>query len=755
MRNSAFFIFILLSGVFHFSAFPGSIMGKLSNIETSEPVAAASILVFNTSYGTFSDDQGVFIIDDLPEGPHILHISSVGFITQEIEVEIGDEPVDLGIIEMIPGINQLNREIVISARRIPQIQYDSPHSISVLNQEELVTLSPRSSAEALFGMPGVFLQKTNHGGGSPIVRGLTGNQSLQMIDGIRLNNAISRYGPSQYFNTIDPNSISHIEVVRGAGSVQYGSDAIGGTIQVFTKSPGFTRGGFHAGGNLYGKFMSEGMEQSGRAELELGNERIAFYGGYSLRNYGDIVGGADIGKQDPSGYREMSADLKTLYRVGDNQLFTFAYQFLFQDDVDRWDQVAQRGYSVWKFDPQNRYLAYGRWDYYTKSKWFSHIQTTASLNRSEEQRISRPEGSLVTSTERDNISTFGITTEATSQPSSAYVINSGIEFYHDIVQSSSWDENSLTGTLTNGRGAYPSGANASSLALFSLHTLKLKRTNLSYGFRMHHYGVSAIDEEFGDIRNSSIALVGNLGMTFEFLPGLAAVASVNSGFRSPNIDDLTKFGRFDYGFEVPVSDLKPEKSVNAELGLKIFSDHVSGSLSFFWNNLFDLIDRVRSTYMGNILYRGDTVYRKSNVDQAYIQGVEIETGMNITPVFTAFGNMMYLFGSTSEGEPLRRIPPLNGSIGIRYKNPDGFSGRAEILFAGKQNRLSDGDISDHRIPAGGTPGWVIVNLYAGYVIKKLTFSGGLLNPTDETYKTHGSGIYGYGRCAQLSIRLAF
>jgi outer membrane receptor protein involved in Fe transport len=288
-----------------------------------------------------------------------------------------------------------------------------------------------------------------------------------------------------------------------------------------------------------------------------------------------------------------------------------------------------------------------------------------------------------------------------------------------------------------------------------LHTLELNGININYGFRINHYGVSAHDEEFGDIRNSSTALVGNLGLTYKILPGLAAVASVNSGFRSPNIDDLTKFGRFDFGFEVPVSDLKPEKSLNTELGLKIYSDHISGSLAFYRNNLFDLIDRVRSTYMGNILYLGDTVYRKSNVDQAYIQGAEIEAGININPVFTVFGSMMYIIGNTNEGEPLRRIPPLNGSIGIRYKNSEGFSGRAEMFFAGKQDRLSGGDISDHRIPAGGTPGWGIFNLYAGYVIKKLTFNAGILNLADETYKTHGSGIYGYGRCAQLSVRLAF
>ena len=125
----------------------------------------------------------------------------------------------------------------------------------------------RTSPEALSGTTGVFVQKTNHGGGSPFVRGLTGNQTLLLMDGIRLNNATYRYGPNQYFNTIDAWTVSKIELARGTGSVQYGSDALGGVIQVFTKDPSFNKDAkLHT--TVRGKLATQDIEYSGRAVME-------------------------------------------------------------------------------------------------------------------------------------------------------------------------------------------------------------------------------------------------------------------------------------------------------------------------------------------------------------------------------------------------------------------------------------------------------------------------------------------------------
>ena len=135
----------------------------------------------------------------------------------------------------------LNNSVIISAQRYETDAFERPESVAFLSKAQLKHLSPMSMPEALSYVAGVWMQKTNHGGGSAFVRGLTGYQTLLMVDGIRLNNSTYRSGPNQYLNTIDPLMISNIEVLRGGGSVQYGSDAIGGTIHMLSLDPVFSK----------------------------------------------------------------------------------------------------------------------------------------------------------------------------------------------------------------------------------------------------------------------------------------------------------------------------------------------------------------------------------------------------------------------------------------------------------------------------------------------------------------------------------
>jgi hemoglobin/transferrin/lactoferrin receptor protein len=108
-------------------------------------------------------------------------------------------------------------EIVISALRTPTKLLKTADAISIITNKNINRLQARTTPELLFNQNAVFLQKTNHGGGSPFLRGLTGNQTLHLVDGIRLNNATFRYGPNQYLNTIDPFTLEKVEILRGAG----------------------------------------------------------------------------------------------------------------------------------------------------------------------------------------------------------------------------------------------------------------------------------------------------------------------------------------------------------------------------------------------------------------------------------------------------------------------------------------------------------------------------------------------------------
>jgi outer membrane receptor protein involved in Fe transport len=147
---------------------------------------------------------------------------------------------------------------------------------------------------------------------------------------------------------------------------------------------------------------------------------------------------------------------------------------------------------------------------------------------------------------------------------------------------------------------------------------------------------------------------------------------------------------------------------------------------------------------------GYAVYKKENVEKGYIKGIETELEYQILSGWRVKGNMAYTYGqSLTKGEPLRRIPPFNGRIMSIYNNKKWFAS-AELLFASKQSRLAQGDKDDNRIPKGGTPGWRVLNLYAGYELARIRFNLAFQNVFNEDYRTHGSGINSIGRSACFS-----
>ena len=195
------------------------------------------------------------------------------FLSSFTGILIAQEVDSLPDLDSLPS--QTLAEVVITANRYGSLQINTPEAVRVIDNKSIQKFQLRTASEALLLTPGVFVQKTNHGGGSAFLRGLTGNQTLLLVDGIRLSNATMRYGPNQYFNTINVFSIEKVEVLRGSGSVQYGSDAIGGTIQAFSH-------GLHTAekpiweSTLLTKIGTQGMEQSLHGGINYSSKKVAF-----------------------------------------------------------------------------------------------------------------------------------------------------------------------------------------------------------------------------------------------------------------------------------------------------------------------------------------------------------------------------------------------------------------------------------------------------------------------------------------------
>lgn len=753
IKVSASFVFILFSCLCFGQSFHGIVRDK----NNQEPIADVHIALRNSANGTITDKGGNFSLGKLQNDSVEVQISAIGYtsIVKKLSVNGSEQ-----VIELTPSVIQLNNAVTVTALRSERLAFDVSQSVTSLSYNQVKQLAPRSTPEALMSETGIWVQKTNHGGGSPIIRGLVGNQVLMMVDGIRLNNATYRYGPNQYLSTVDPGMVERIEVTRGAGSVLYGSDALGGVIQVISRAPSFRWDGLHIGGSATGKWMSGGMEQSARGEVEVSDKRVAFLGGFSARIFGDIVAGGTLGTLTPTGYTERSGDAKLLFRTGANGILTAAFQQLTQADVPRYDQVVQGGFSVYNFEPQTRQLSYLKFETATKSKWVQSIRLTASLNRSIEGLTSQKTNATDSKKQSDEVTTMGWMAELTSNPKTNWHAQSGIDYYADNVSSNAKLTNAITQSETSQRGSYADGATVSNLAIYTNHQIDFNKFQLSAGGRFNSVKVSVSDDVFGNQSINPFALVGNAGVLYKLHPHLRTTVGINTGFRAPNVDDMSKFGTVEANvFEIPSAGLSPERSLNIEGGFKYSSPRLSWTVTAYQTKLSQLIDRVPATYNDLPTFDNRTVYQKQNVGEAMIQGLEADAEFSVSSL-KIFSNITYTYGENeTKKEPMRRIPPLFGKVGTHYVHPSGVWVRAEWVMAGKQDRLAAGDKSDARIKIrlidDTMPGWDIVNLYAGYSYRLMSVQLSVQNIFDKAYRVYASGVDGYGRCMTASMNLKF
>ncbi len=659
----------------------------------------------------------------------------------------------ISIAESVPdptvadSVTALLPEMVITAARRPTLRLEAPEAITILTAANLKEAGHRTAPESLERLPGLWVQKTNHGGGSPFVRGLTGNQVLFLIDGIRLNNATFRFGPNQYFNTLDAFSLQRIEAMRGSGSVLYGSDAIGGAVQALTRNPlTDVESGWH--GALTGQFQSQGQENTGRADVSYRGERFGALAGVTRRDFGDLKGGKNTGFQRPSGYDEWAADAKIQWQARPNLRLTAAGQYLTQNDVPLFHRIQLENFARNHFIRQTRSLGYARAEISTARLWAKSIQITAYRQMADEAREQRRNGSATARFENDQVGTIGLTSTVVSQFRPWWTATSGIELLRDAVSSERYDQTVATGQRTARRGLYPDGSTYRQMAAFSLHEWRVGRWNLGGGLRWNAFRGRLTDENLGALTISPEALVGQASVLYQAGAKTALLATWHGGFRAPNVDDLGSLGIVDFRYELPNYELRPERSNNFQAGAKYYGTRWQAEAYLFQNYLSDFIVRTRS---GTDSIGGYPVFQKENTGRALIRGAEANLRGQILSWLTVEGAFNYAWGqNTSGNEPMRRIPPLNGWLALEVRNQH-WVARAEYVAATAQTRLAAGDRSDNRIPIGGTPGWNVCNLSGGWATRHWSVHLGVRNLFDRSYRTHGSGIDAPGRSVWLRL----
>jgi hemoglobin/transferrin/lactoferrin receptor protein len=698
-------------------------------------------------------------------------------------------------------------EITVTGTRSERDTFGTPNAVSVITSDELDRKSLGTTPDMLRGATGVMVQKTSAGQGSPYVRGLTGYQTLIIVDGVRLTNATFRGGPNQYLSTVDSNQIEKIEVMRGYGSALYGSSAIGGVINVFTKSPTESLKGFSLHPYLATKYSSADTGKFGRIGMIGGYKNFTFTAGGSYKDVGDLKPGKGydiqlstkkflltsqsnptipkdawlVDVEKPTGWKEKDGDVKLNYRISDKQDIKLAYQGVRQENVPRYDRYATKEYDVLLFNPQNRDLAYLNYTAKEIASFINFMQASVSYQKQDEGQKQRKAKSTSTTEISDTTDIMGLSLQLDSLLGNRQKITYGGEFYHDQLNSQSTTTDSKTNKVTTEAwGAYPDGAmfwdmNAYVQDEFKiLNNLEAVLAGMYTRFQAQA-DLSLRDKSFGMFKNSGDAVTGNLGLVFGIIEGLNLTFTAGQAFRAPSLSDTTAVKISNQAISAPNPDLKPEHSSGIDVGIKTRSKYFSGTINYYFNRIKDSLTsmKVQEAFAGKDmpkLYQ-DLVNanKEATVTIAYnsdeptdIQGVEIAVNKAICPVFpaiSAYGNVTITrVEDLAENQPMQREMPINGILGIKWDENKGiFWAETYSRFALKQDRLSKSDRTDPRIPGtindatkadptAYTPGWFTLNVRVGINMNDWTrLSIGVENITDRRYREHGSGVDGPGR----------
>jgi len=641
------------------------------------------------------------------------------------------------------------QEILISAARMSQTADNINIAHQVLSSAKLGSVTSRNLPEAL-QHHGIWMQKTNQGGGSAFIRGLTGNQVLILKDGIRLNNSIYRYGPNQYLSLQSLYDQQQIEVIKGSGAVQYGSDAIGGVLHLQSIKPALDHDhGIY--GNIYTQWATSDIEKIVNARVALSKKDFAISGRGAYLNYGDLRGGKLTGIQSPSGYQEYNTDLKARWF---NPLGTwdFSYSKAAQYDVPVYHKLVLEGFEINQSDQLDHQLAYVRNKYvFGNSSFLENLETTFSWQYLHEHRSIQKKTTDPLRIEEDGVQVLGLTSQVQFTPGSSIHAVFGYDVYLDKVRSKAIFENN-TPSPPQLRGLYPDGAKYLNAGVFNYWNAGFNKWDLTWGWRWNIYRLKTIDPNLGDITLKPSALVwhGSLGRASG---NHRVFLNADKTFRAPNIDDAGTLGIVDFRYEVPNYDLVPEKGLHLSAGYRWTGLVLKMEHGLYYLKLNDLI--TRTAIKGDSL-QGYPVFIKKNSDKSFIYGWESSWDWNINTVFNCRGNFQYTFGQNqTANEPIRRIPPLFYSVWLQYRPGIRWSFYMESINAGSQKRLSAGDLSDNRISKTGTPAWNILNAGLTYRTDIISIRAGIENVFNSDYRIHGSGINGAGRLARLGIQISW
>jgi len=779
-----------------------------------QPVGQVNITNVNKTVMTVTDDLGKADISAFGEHDSLFFTH----LTFQNYVAIKSSLASLNyIIYMIENVISLD-EFVISANKVEEKESDLPYKIDIIQAKEIAFDNPATSAIMLEQTGEVFVQQSQLGGGSPVLRGFEANRILLVVDGIRMNNAIYRAGHLQSAITVDPFGLGSTEILYGPGSTIYGSDAIGGVITFNTRRPVLSSNGkLHVHGNLLARYASANNETTGGASINLGWKKWAALLNLSYSNFNNLREGqlrspyyGDWGKciyyaeringsdsmvvndkpwiQRPTGYMQYNVLGKILFRPDNRSSYLLNVQFSSSSDIPRYDRLTEMNastgklkYAEWYYGPQLRFMASLNAEYNINAVVFDHASVTLAYQKVNEDRINRIFGK---SWKKFNLETAGVISVNADFDKKLWKkddLRYGVEFDYNDVGSNAHQENINTGAITENLATrYPDQkGNMMTIAAYLSNNWKIsKMFAFSQGIRLNYVTLNAAYSDTmmkimkfpfdKNISQKNVAVNGYLGLTSS--PGHDWKLSIigSTGFRAPNIDDLTKLNESnsqDKTIIVPNPDLRPEYAYNAEIsvGKTILSTvRLEGTVFYTWLKNAFVVSPATFNGKDSIEYDGIMckVMSTTNAGSAYVYGFQGSLLAQVTRSFSILSNITYTIGRVNNPDdmPLDHIPPVFGMTSFRLEMKK-FKGEFYVMYNGWK-RISQyspgGEDNETYATPWGTPSWYTLNLKLSYqIIKYLNIEVGAENILNEHYRKFASGISSPGRNIIAALRANF
>lgn len=770
-------IFLTLISIINFLRAEESYILKGLVLDLSQnPISRAKVLirevdrpyqfiVYTQQDGRFSANLRPGIYEIIVEVPYM-----------SVEKKMVNVPADLDR-EIIFRVSRalLSEGVTVTATRRADYTELAPIASSSLSEDEIFRIQPRVLTEALLNVSGVQFSDAGPIRPRPIIRGLDTTRILVLVDGHRFNTfRMSTGAMGAELGLLDPQNVERIEVVKGAGSMLYGSDAIGGIINIITKKPDFPDK-FKLEGSFFSGYESANNGRNLDLSFNLGFKNISFRASAGWDKFDEYKSSRGIVPNSQA--ESYNGDFKLGIKFSENHSIFFGYIFKRADNVGFAQREKAPGFDA-SF-PYNKREGFN-FNYQGEFSWKFLTKVNLDLYQQDWEReflmtLTPPAMPFPLQSKTGYfMKNRGFDLQITAYPGGKHLLTYGI----NLIEDKSHDERvqkTYFGTpkeKIDNTTSVPDGRFLN-LGLFLQDEILIKRAEIKATLRFDQFYLKPTLTQFykGPLLEESKAssMSGNLGSTINLKENFKIFGRITRGFRMPGLSERYYFGApVPYAYFVPNPDLKPEISHGVDIGIRVKSKIFNGNITYFYNRLTNLVTWEPTTYNGSSRIGTIPVYHWANIEKGRIQGVELESEGTLKSgigTLNPFLNGSWQNGKNlATGTSLPNILPYTLSYGIRFQR--------NFLWIELAGRTVFGDryVVVPSQPSAGyeeieIAGFSVFNLRSSIDLSRLNlralklegirFNASIENLTNKYYTEPFNTVPNPGRTLKISLELKF